>query len=226
MTDSNGSLNEVPALLDGASPIRRVARRARCAPGDDAAARVRARAGGLSHAPAARRRAARVASHAIESERANVQSRLSLLAAEEQLRRDERAELELRTHVGELSRRGSRPRVRQRRRGDCAAGWREGRARRRASPSCRRCSTKRRAAAGGSGEQEPAPARVAEVMRSNAPAAPQSGRADGAERRSAEPVVAEAPAAALESPKPAAPRRRSRRSEAPEHRRRKREIVR
>ncbi len=46
----------------------------------------------------------RIASHrkAIEDERASVQSRLSLLDAEERMRRDERAELELRTHVGEL----------------------------------------------------------------------------------------------------------------------------
>jgi hypothetical protein len=39
---------------------------------------------------------------AIAEERTNLQSRLSLLEAEEGLRRDERAELELRTHVGEL----------------------------------------------------------------------------------------------------------------------------
>jgi hypothetical protein len=39
----------------------------------------------------------------IEDERASVTSRLSLLGAEEQMRRDERAELELRAHVGELA---------------------------------------------------------------------------------------------------------------------------
>jgi hypothetical protein len=46
----------------------------------------------------------RLASHrkAIEDERASVQSRLSLLDAEERMRRDERAELDLRAHVGEL----------------------------------------------------------------------------------------------------------------------------
>lgn len=41
--------------------------------------------------------------HSIQQERASLQSRRSLLEAEEQLRRDERAELELRAHVGELS---------------------------------------------------------------------------------------------------------------------------
>jgi len=41
---------------------------------------------------------------AIEEERASVQSRITLLEAEEQLQRDERAELELRAHVGELTR--------------------------------------------------------------------------------------------------------------------------
>jgi len=40
---------------------------------------------------------------AIAEERTNLQSRLSLLEAEEGLRRDERAELELRSHVGELT---------------------------------------------------------------------------------------------------------------------------
>lgn len=39
----------------------------------------------------------------IEDERASVVSRLSLLGAEEQMRRDERAELDLRAHVGELA---------------------------------------------------------------------------------------------------------------------------
>ena len=41
--------------------------------------------------------------HAVEEERASVQSRLALLAAEEKLRRDERSELDLRVHVGELA---------------------------------------------------------------------------------------------------------------------------
>jgi hypothetical protein len=41
--------------------------------------------------------------HAITEERASLVSRRSLLEAEDQLRRDERAELELRAHVGELA---------------------------------------------------------------------------------------------------------------------------
>ena len=47
----------------------------------------------------------RLAAHrqSIEEEQTSLASRLSLLKAEEQLRRDERAELELRTHVGELA---------------------------------------------------------------------------------------------------------------------------
>jgi len=40
--------------------------------------------------------------HAIQEERASLSSRLALLEADEQLRRDERAELELRLHVGEI----------------------------------------------------------------------------------------------------------------------------
>jgi hypothetical protein len=40
--------------------------------------------------------------HAIQEERASLSSRMALLEADEQLRRDERAELELRLHVGEL----------------------------------------------------------------------------------------------------------------------------
>jgi hypothetical protein len=41
--------------------------------------------------------------HIIDEERTSVQSRVSLLEAEEGMRRDERAELELRAHVGELA---------------------------------------------------------------------------------------------------------------------------
>jgi hypothetical protein len=40
--------------------------------------------------------------HAIQEERASLSSRVALLEADEQLRRDERAELELRLHVGEI----------------------------------------------------------------------------------------------------------------------------
>jgi hypothetical protein len=47
----------------------------------------------------------RLAAHrqSIQDERSSLESRLSLLKAEEQLRRDERAELDLRAHVGELA---------------------------------------------------------------------------------------------------------------------------
>jgi hypothetical protein len=41
--------------------------------------------------------------HIIDEERTSVQSRISLLEEEESIRRDERAELELRAHVGELA---------------------------------------------------------------------------------------------------------------------------
>jgi hypothetical protein len=102
MTDSNSSLNEVPALLDerrryegwlAALDARRESTPKHVF--DRVQTDYRARL---------QRVAEELASHrsAIESERANVQSRLSLLSAEEQLHRDERAELELRTHVGEL----------------------------------------------------------------------------------------------------------------------------
>ena len=57
MTDTNRSLQELPALLDRTPPIREVACRARCSPRDDAAARLRARASRLSRPPRARRRA-------------------------------------------------------------------------------------------------------------------------------------------------------------------------
>jgi hypothetical protein len=41
--------------------------------------------------------------HSIQEEKVSLESRRSLLEAEEQLRRDEKAELELRSHVGELA---------------------------------------------------------------------------------------------------------------------------
>src|SRR4051812_23485828 len=40
--------------------------------------------------------------HIVDEERTSVESRMSLLDAEERMRRDERAELDLRAHVGEL----------------------------------------------------------------------------------------------------------------------------
>ena len=103
MTDSNSSLNEVPALLDERRRyegwLAALEARRESTP-RHVFDRVQAdyRDAPASASPSSSRRTG----SAIESERASVQSRLSLLAAEEQLRRDERAELELRTHVGEL----------------------------------------------------------------------------------------------------------------------------
>lgn len=102
MTDSQSSLNEVPALLEERRRYEMwlaalEARRESTPPHvfDRVQADYRARL---------QRVAEQLASHrqAIEEERGHLQSRVSLLAAEEGLRRDERAELELRTHVGEL----------------------------------------------------------------------------------------------------------------------------
>ena len=104
MTDTNRSLNEVPALIDERRTIRGLARRARRSARHDAAARLRARQSRLSGPPrSASTSSSRRIATSIDEERASVQSRLSLLEAEEQLRRDERAELELRAHVGELA---------------------------------------------------------------------------------------------------------------------------
>ena len=103
MTDSKHSLDEVPALLEerrryetwlGALDARR----------DTTAVHVFERV----HADYRSRLdqvAARLATYhqAMEEERTNLQSRLSLLDAEERMRRDERAELDLRAHVGELA---------------------------------------------------------------------------------------------------------------------------
>jgi hypothetical protein len=103
MTDANSSMNEVPALLDERRRyegwLAALDARRESTP-KHVFERVHA-----DYRSRLARVAERLSSHrsAIESERANVQARLSLLAAEEQLRRDERAELELRTHVGELA---------------------------------------------------------------------------------------------------------------------------
>ncbi|MDB4875990.1 MAG: hypothetical protein JWM41_2436 [Gemmatimonadetes bacterium] len=103
MTDPNRSLNEVPALLEerrryeawiAALDARR----------DSTPAHVFERVQS-DYRNRLQQVADRLATHrqAIEEERASVQSRLSLLEAEEQMRRDERAELDLRAHVGELA---------------------------------------------------------------------------------------------------------------------------
>src|SRR6476646_7070461 len=102
MTDSNRSMNEVPGLVaerrryEGwilALDARRDTTPAHVI--ERVQADYRTRLQRVDEQLAAHR-------HAIEEERANVQSRLSLCEAEERMGRDERAELELRAHVGEL----------------------------------------------------------------------------------------------------------------------------
>jgi hypothetical protein len=103
MTDSQSSLNELPALLEErrryeAWLLALEARRESTPQHvfDRVQSDYRTR---LAHV------AEQLSSHrqAIEVERDGVQSRLSVLASEEGLRRDQRAELELRAHVGELA---------------------------------------------------------------------------------------------------------------------------
>lgn len=103
MTDSNHSVNEVVALLEERrryeSWLQALDARRDTTPGhvfERVQTDYRARLARVDEQIDSHR-------HAIEQERASVQSRLSLLEAEERTRRDERAELELRTHVGELS---------------------------------------------------------------------------------------------------------------------------
>jgi len=103
MTDSNRSLSELPALIAERrryeSWLVALDARRETTPGH-----VFERVQGDYQA-----RLARVVEqleahrHIIDEERNNVQSRLSLLEAEERMRRDERAELDLRAHVGELT---------------------------------------------------------------------------------------------------------------------------
>ncbi|MFI5228651.1 MAG: hypothetical protein ACHQWU_06255, partial [Gemmatimonadales bacterium] len=103
MTESNHSLDDVPALIEERRRYEAwlaalEARRA-TTPGhvfDRVKADYRARLERVDEQLLAHRQA-------IEEERAGSQSRLTLLEADEQLRRDERAELELRSHVGELA---------------------------------------------------------------------------------------------------------------------------
>ncbi|MGH7620203.1 MAG: hypothetical protein ACREPM_23550 [Gemmatimonadaceae bacterium] len=103
MTDSHSALSEVPALLDERrryeSWLAALAARRESTPlhvfervQADYRARLERVAGQLeSHR------------HVIEEECASLQSQVSLLEADERLRRDERAELDLRAHVGELA---------------------------------------------------------------------------------------------------------------------------
>jgi hypothetical protein len=103
MTDSNRSLSELPALITERrryeSWLVALDARRESTPGH-VFERVR-----TDYQTRLERVRERVEAHRhiIDEERTNVQSRLSLLEAEEQMRRDERAELDLRAHVGELA---------------------------------------------------------------------------------------------------------------------------
>lgn len=102
MTDSSRSMNEVPGLVEERRRyegwLTALEARRESTP-KHVFDRVRA-----DYHARLQRVAEQLASHrqAIEEEKASVQSRLSLLEAEERLQRDERSELELRSHVGEL----------------------------------------------------------------------------------------------------------------------------
>ena len=103
MTDSDRSLSEVPGLIEERRRyegwLAALEARKESTPAhvfERVQADYRARLGRVAEQLASYRQA-------IEEERASVQSRVTLLDAEEQLQRDERAELELRAHVGELS---------------------------------------------------------------------------------------------------------------------------
>ena len=103
MTDSNRSANELPALLEERrkyeSWLAALEARREATP-QHVFDRVKADYDGRM-----RQVESRLAAHrqSIQDERASLASRRALLEAEEQLRRDERAELELRAHVGELA---------------------------------------------------------------------------------------------------------------------------
>lgn len=102
MTDSSRSMSEVPGLVEERRRyegwLTALEARRESTP-KHVFDRVRA-----DYRARLERVAEQLASHrqAIEEEKASLQSRLSLLEAEERLQRDERAELDLRSHVGEL----------------------------------------------------------------------------------------------------------------------------
>ena len=103
MNDSNRSLNEVPALIQERRRYEQwlaaLDARRDTTP-QHVLERVKA-----DYQGRLQRVQEQLALHrqSILEERASVESRHSLIEAEEQLRRDERAELELRSHVGELA---------------------------------------------------------------------------------------------------------------------------
>ena len=102
MTDTNRSLSELPGLVAErrkfAGWLRALDARKDTTPGhvfERVQSDYRTRLTRVEEQIEAHR-------HVVDEERANVRSRLSLLEAEERMRRDERAELDLRAHVGEL----------------------------------------------------------------------------------------------------------------------------
>ena len=103
MNDSNRSLNEVPALIQERRRyegwLAALDARRDTTP-QHVLERVKA-----DYQGRLQRVQEQLAMHrqSILEERASVESRRSLIEAEEQLRRDERSELELRSHVGELA---------------------------------------------------------------------------------------------------------------------------
>ena len=107
MTDSNRSASELPALLEERRKfegwLAALEARRESTP-QHVFDRVKA-----DYQSRMRQVEDRLAAHrqSIEDERTSLESRRSLLEAEEQLRRDERAELELRAHVGELAEKDS-----------------------------------------------------------------------------------------------------------------------
>jgi len=102
MTDTNRSLTELPGLVSErrkfAGWLRALDARKDTTPGhvfERVQSDYRTRLTRVEEQIEAHR-------HVVDEERANVRSRMSLLEAEERMRRDERSELDLRAHVGEL----------------------------------------------------------------------------------------------------------------------------
>ena len=102
MTDTNRSLSELPALVTERRKfkgwLRALDARKETTPGhvfERVQSDYQTRLSRVEEQIEAHR-------HVVDEERANVRSRMSLLEAEERMRRDERSELDLRAHVGEL----------------------------------------------------------------------------------------------------------------------------
>jgi len=102
MTDTNRSLSELPGLVAERRKfnawLRALDARKDTTPGhvfERVQSDYRTRLSRVEEQIEAHR-------HVVDEERASVRSRMSLLEAEERMRRDERSELDLRAHVGEL----------------------------------------------------------------------------------------------------------------------------